>query len=289
MGRKILFCTGEGLGNVVQTIPVVRTLTEVLNYKVDYWHAFGSFQVPRIMPYVDNWYKGLEIKGAKFNDYHGKVSTFWTRQHHNIIPGKLLNTIQPLRMDRSEVDTYMDIARDLGAEESDLRWHGECIFNVRREKFDVILNNGYNSVGSANWRIKSYPYYVELAELLKEKGYSVASIGTKSEYIKGTVDMTGHTLFDSLGLIKNSSLLVCNDSGLYHCANALDVKNVAIFTATSIDKNYDERFHVHTELVYRGDLKCRPCQATRRWNKDCKTWECRNIDPKEIIRRFLNE
>jgi len=43
MSNKILFCSGEGIGNVIQTIPVIRTLTESMGYTVDFWHAFGAF------------------------------------------------------------------------------------------------------------------------------------------------------------------------------------------------------------------------------------------------------
>jgi ADP-heptose:LPS heptosyltransferase len=148
--------------------------------------------------------------------------------------------------------------------------------------FDVVISNGYNKYGSANWQIKSYPYYEEVAKLLKNEGYSVASIGAKDEYISGTVDMTGLGLLDSGGVIKNSRLLISNDSAMYHYANALMVKNIVIFNSTSIKKNYDKRFHKYSTIIGRDDLKCRPCQAGRRWNKDCKTWDCREIAPEVI-------
>ena len=122
--------------------------------------------------------------------------------------------------------------------------------------------------------------------MLTNQGLRVCSIGDKcfrkNEHIDGTTDRTGLPLLNSLGLIKNSSVFVGNDSGLYHMSNLLEVPNIAIFTATSTEKNYDKRFHKYTKLIYRQDLKCRPCQHERRWNKDCKNWECRNISP-EII------
>jgi ADP-heptose:LPS heptosyltransferase len=167
-------------------------------------------------------------------------------------------------------------------------WHGECLYEKRDESFDIVLNDGYNRSGSANWQIKSYPHYQELAKALMDAGYSVASVGIKPEYIQGTINSTGLSLLGSIGVVKNAKLFISNDTGLYHCANALGVDNIVLFTATSIEKNYDERFHKHSTIVGRADLSCRPCQAGRRWNKDCKTWDCREISVEKIMEKVLN-
>jgi ADP-heptose:LPS heptosyltransferase len=277
---KLLFCTGEGIGNVIQTIPVIRTLKEVLGFEIDLWHAFGSFPIPKVIPYVDKWFRGVEINNVDFSSYKGIVSTRWTKDYIGRIPLPLLNNITPFSMTRSEVDTYMDIARDLGAK--DFIWHGRCEQSYALDKYDIVMHNGYNPHGSANWKIKSYPYYSEVAEMLKENGYSVCSVGYKSEYIEGTEDKTGLDLLASLGVIANSKVFIGNDSGLYHCANALSVPNVVIFTASSTEKNYDPRFHKYATIIGRTDLKCRPCQAGRKW-KDCKTWECRELNIDYVV------
>lgn len=289
--NRILFCTGEGIGNVVQTIPVIRTLTEVLGYEVDFWHAFGFYRLPNLIPYVDNWLVGRDVLRIKPGIYEGKVSTFWARNHTNMYPPKdmkLLNEIKPLTMDRSEVDTYMDIARDLGAKEEELLWYGNCNYLQSKEYFDVVIHNGYKKEGSL-WKIKEYPHYEMVVKSLVDKGLSVCSVGTKDEYIKGTVNKTGFTLLSSLGLIKNCKVLLSNDSGLYHCANALSVSNVVIFTATNIEKNYDGRFHKYTTIVGRDDLNCRPCQQGRRWLKECKTWDCQQVDPEYVIEKVMEK
>ena len=291
--KRLLFCTGEGVGNVIQTIPVIRTLNEVLGFEIDFWHAFGSFPIPKAIPYVDKWIRAGEIMNINPDDYVGMVATLWVKNHITRYPLselKLLNKIIPLTMVRSEIDTYMDIARDLGVKEKDIIWHGNCNYSPSRAKYDVVIHNGYNPVGSANWKIKSCPYYPQVVELLKGAGFSVCSVGTKNEYIKGTDDKTGLDLLSTGGVLKNCKAFLGNDSGLYHYANALKVPNVVIFTATSIEKNYDKRFHKYSTIICREDLNCRPCQAGRRWNKDCKTWDCREIDPEaiyEAVKRLL--
>lgn len=275
---KLLFCTGEGIGNVIQTIPVIRTLNEVLGFEIDFWHAFGSFPIPKVIPYVDKWVVGTEINNLNFSQYKGMVSTYWTQKHIKRIPLPLLNTPTPFSMTRSEVDTYMDIARDLGAK--DFVWAGHCEYNEDiSESFDAVIHDGYNPVGAANWQIKSYPYYELVAEMLIESGFTVCSVGAKNEYITNTIDRTGLPLLDTLSMIGHAKVFLGNDSGLYHCANMLWIPNVVIFTATSIEKNHDKRFHKYSTVIGRDDLNCRPCQAGRRWNKDCKAWDCREIDP----------
>ena len=166
------------------------------------------------------------------------------------------------------------------------------MYNTVDRHYDITISNGYNPQGSANWKIKSYPYYEKVVNILNNNNrYKVCSIGSNKEHVKGTVNETGLPLLESLGIIKNSRLLLSNDSGMYHCANALEVPNVVIFTATSIEKNYDKRFHKYSTIVGRDDLKCRPCQAGQKWKK-CDTWECREIDPIIIynkVEKILNE
>ncbi|KKL96779.1 hypothetical protein LCGC14_1841090 [marine sediment metagenome] len=286
--RRLLFCTGEGIGNVIQTIPVIRTLKEVLGYEVDFWHAFGFYTLPTLIPYVDNWFTAGAIRDINPNDYVGKVSTFWTRQHINMYPVKsikLLNEIKPLTMDRSEVDTYMDIVKDAG---EGILWNGECNSLESKNNYDVVIHNGYKKQ-DASWKIKEYPHYEAVAKMLVDKGLNVCSVGSKEEYVEGTVNKTGLTLLSSLGVIKSCKVFLSNDSGLYHCANALEVPNVVIFTATSIKKNYDKRFHRYTTIIGRDDLECRPCQKGRRWLKDCKTWDCQQVDPQVVYEAVMEK
>jgi ADP-heptose:LPS heptosyltransferase len=291
--KRILFCQGEGIGNVIQCIPVIRTLKEVLGYSIDFWHTHGSYHIPEgFFPHVDKWFVGKHRgKAVNLNasEYHGAVSAIWCKVFFNknrVLKIPLLTKKNVLTTRRSEVDTYMDIARELGVKEEDIIWHGECNYKKMNEEYDIVIHNGYNRKGAANWKIKSYPYYEKVVALLVKEGFKVCSVGLKEEYIKGTVNKTGLDLLSGLGLIKNSKLFLGNDSGLYHCANALGIKNVVIFTATSITKNYDKRFHKYSELIYREDLKCRPCQANQKWRRDCKNWKCREIAPEIIVNKI---
>jgi ADP-heptose:LPS heptosyltransferase len=206
------------------------------------------------------------------------------------MPLKRLANIHKLEMNRSEVDVYMDIARDMGIPEDQFIWTGSCRYNSNMPTFDFVISNGYNRKSGKLWTIKEYPYWAEVAKILIDKGYSVCSIGGPTEYVPGTVNKTGLCLLDSLGLIKNSKHgLLSNDSGMYHCGASMEVPVYVIFTATSIAKNFDKRFHRSVKIIGRTDLECRPCQAGRRWTKDCKTWDCREIEPVGVVREILGE
>ena len=278
---KILVAHGEGIGNCIQIAPLLKTLSKF--YEVDYWHAFSSYTIPHnLLPYVGRCFIGAEIGSADLTTYSGSVSTYWTRDYVNQLGIPLLCDIHPLSMVVSEVETYMMIAADLGIAEEDFEWYGECNYNETDYGFDIIVNNGYNCGRPAKWEIKGYPYYRELLDILINKGYNIGSTGSKHEYIRGTGDMTGMDLLDTGGVIKNSTLLISTDSGMYHYANALHTPNIVLFTATSVEKNYDERFHKYSIVMGRDDLDCRPCQGGKMWMNGCTSWECQKIDPEVI-------
>ncbi len=289
--KRLLFCTGEGIGNVMQCGPAIRTIKERLGYTVDLWHAFGYYDIPKIIPFINEWRVGMEIADINPQEYIGKVSTWWTKDRLGFGPVgdiKLLTPISNIVMDRSEVDVYMDIARNLGVAEEDLLWHSGCRYSEQEEKFDLVIHDGYNRKGADFWKYKSYPHYMKVVELLKD--LKICSVGSRNEHIKGTINKTGLKLHDTLGIIKNSKVFLSNDSGLYHSANALGVDNAVIFTYTSQMKNYDKRFHKFSKIISREDLGCLSCQNTPRW-KECKLYGCRNIDPQvvaNIIREMLD-
>ena len=295
MNKRILFATGEGIGNVVQIAPTLRTIKEVLGFDIDLWLAFGSYTIPKdLFPYVSECYIRQEIRKMSPMKYYGLVSTFWAQNHVRYLLEwgmKHVADIYPITATSSEVATYMRIARRMGVKEEDIIWEGECNYTPMDYSYDVVIHNGYNRYGSADWSIKSYQHYGDVAWALQDKGYNVASVGSRGEYISGTSNQTGLDLLSTIGIIKNSKLFLSNDSGLYHCANAVKTDNIVIFTATSIIKNYDSRFHKYSTIIGRDDLECRPCQVGRGWKK-CDHWGCREINPQIIcdaVMERLNE
>jgi len=127
------------------------------------------------------------------------------------------------------------------------------------------------------WFTKRWPLhkFLELAEQLVNSGYVVVLTGSAGErelceHIQSEVNtkypqkigavacVAGEfDLMDSVALIEKVQLVVCNDSGTLHMANAVKTPVFAFFGPTTQDIGYfpfgDE------DLVFEVELPCRPC------------------------------
>ena len=81
-------------------------------------------------------------------------------------------------------------------------------------------------------------------------------------------------------------MMICNDSGLMHIADAIKVPLITIFGATYASKNAPYRkFWVRNVYSFAG---CAPCQYTNQWML-CNDYECiRMITPSDIFAQMLS-
>ncbi len=281
---KLLLVHGEGLGNIVEALPLIRTL-ECAGHEVDVALAKTSFG------FRENVLVGRAVycpdEDVPERPYDGKIVTIWGQIHgKNVTPGlKVLNNMrsQQMRTDASEVSVYLNAAKDLGVEKEQFDCRDMLGFDEPEEIFDVVLSNGYNWKMGDLWTAKSWLHYEALAARLTGTGLSVCSVGVQREYIPGTVNMTGIGLRATLGLLRRARVVVSNDSGFYHCASAMRTPTVVLFTFTSVKKNYDPRFHKSALAVARDDVRCRAdCHAKMRWKKCSTGFRCRNAAPEDV-------
>jgi len=146
------------------------------------------------------------------------------------------------------------------------------------------------------WFTKRFPVdkFVTLLNLMYKENFKVALIGGKEdiklcEYI---INRTSHnevynyagklSILQSAELIKNSALLITNDSAPLHLANSVGTKVIALFGSTIKDFGFyptgdsDKVFEI-------SGLKCRPC--TNHGKNECPihTFDCMNrISEKDI-------
>ena len=284
---KYLYVIGEGIGNMVQTLPTLKTLRKA--HQIDVVVAKTSFGFPR------NFFQGNvrsldDLTPEMMKGYDGKIVTIWGHIHgQQCRPLSLLSTVndvgrQQMRLDTSEVRTYLNAALDLGMTEDDfeLDVHDMLLLKDVGRKYDVVLANGYNFVNTEDqWVAKSYPYYGSVSLALQREGYSVCSIGAKNEAIPNTQDETGLDLMESSGLIAKAKLVISNDSAAYHIASALQKFNFVLFTITSKVKNWDPDFHWKALKVTK-DLDCQSdCHQHQKW-KSCPDRKCREMRHGEI-------
>lgn len=293
---RLLFVTGEGVGNIIQTFPVVVSMQFALNLKVDILLTNSSFNIPSDLIQGISILYPEEFTSQQAAQYMGKVVTVWGDVHgkDNLILKRmrLLNSTgrQMMRLDQSEVSVYFNIAREMGVSESRFTFDVSSLIVTEESEvaFDVVLCNGYNYKNTADmWEAKTYPQMPELAERFRSMGLSTACVGSKSQYIEGTIDCTGLPLKKSLGLLKQARLVVSTDSGMYHAGCLLRKPTVALFTFTSVQKNYDKRFHQTASIVRRKPLlPCMAdCHSVMRWKKCPHDWKCQHIDLDYIVQK----
>lgn len=122
--------------------------------------------------------------------------------------------------------------------------------------------------GSGNFanmvETKRWPYWMDLAELLREAGWSLVWLGDGNDARShrpppGDTDLLGRIdLVTAAQVLHRSAGVVGNDSGMFHLALGLDVKAAAFYGPTS--STHVGPFRTHRALVLKKELPCVPCQ-----------------------------
>lgn len=146
------------------------------------------------------------------------------------------------------------------------------------------------------WDTKRYPaeYFAEIAETLYAEGYAIALFGSKEDveslaafdelFQKPYYDFAAKTTLKELPAILSAiDLLIVNDSGAMHIANAAGTSAVAIFGPTVRSLGffpYDNK----SIVIENNDVPCRPCG--KHGGKRCpkKHFKCmRDIAPMSVV------
>lgn len=122
----------------------------------------------------------------------------------------------------------------------------------------------------SNWFTKRWPQsnYKDLVLKLSECGYGIVFIGSSDEReiceeIKpktNSINLAGKlSLLESAALISKCDLIVCNDSGAMHLANAVQT-DVFVFFGPTVQKIGYSPIGKN-DIVFEVDLDCRPCSS----------------------------
>jgi heptosyltransferase-2 len=148
--------------------------------------------------------------------------------------------------------------------------------------------------GSA-WKTKQWHWqgYLKVAECYIKQGKHIILIGGKEDMkicnkIKekaDVIDFSGRvTLSDTLFIMKQARLLVCNDSMSLHMASAFKIPCVTIFCATSPEFGFGPWMNDNARVVEDGALECKPCR--RHGSKKCpnNTEACMRLSADKVIK-----
>ena len=144
---------------------------------------------------------------------------------------------------------------------------------------------------------KKWPaeHYASIAKSLREAGYQVWILGTKGDQkdgdliasqVPGVVNLAGKTsLQEAMVILKISSQVITNDSGLMHIRAAFDLPLIAIFGSTS--PKFTPPLSSKAQVA-EITLGCRPCFKRTCPKEDEEFMKClKDLSP-EIILKNLN-
>jgi heptosyltransferase II len=125
-------------------------------------------------------------------------------------------------------------------------------------------------VPGSSWHTKMWHAagYRKVAAHLLQRGFRVVLIGAPSEEKaaqdvsegQNVLNLVGKSsVAESMTIVKNAKLVVCNDSMALHMASAFKVPAVAVFCATSPDFGFGP-WQNRALVVEKKGLECKPCR-----------------------------
>lgn len=194
---------------------------------------------------------------------------------------------------KNEREYYVDMARRCG-------FKGLCppgYVNIREplsKPNDAALRIGVAACGSNEvmWRHKRWPYYSELINRLisEHPGIQICIIGSSQDELpdlpknSNALDLRGaYTLSETAWLLRHCDLVIGNDCGPMHIADAVQTNGFVIFGPTCVIKNGPRNKIVP---LIEADCGCSPCQYTAKI-KTCEDAICmRNLKSDEVYRKI---
>lgn len=319
--NKILVITLSNVGDVILTTPVIKILKE--NFPHSSLSVMCSERVSELFdsdPIIDKviiYNKFITLKekiklvlklrkkkydivldlrhtlfplflGAKYNN-----SVFKIRENSNIHKRDFhLNDLNELNLNLN-IDKklpYLYISDNIRK-----KVKGILEKNMLEENDYIVVSPGGGS-GAKLWPKENF---LKLCNLIKKNyGYKILLVGDKEDkkitkwiYEKinpeaKIIDMAGKTtLLPLAGIVKNSKLLITNDSGVLHIGSAVRTPIIAIFGPTN-EQNYGP-LGDKTKVI-KKDFNCRPCIYASCGNyQPCLSY----IDPSTVykeVQEFFN-
>lgn len=147
----------------------------------------------------------------------------------------------------------------------------EEMFTKAADLLSVLKHDSKKVIAVApgsNWFTKRWPeeYYRELVSQLHKQNYGIVFIGSPDEReicdeltpVDNSINLAGTlSLIESAAVISKCDLLICNDSGAMHLANAVNT-DVFVFFGPTVQRIGYSPIGKH-DIVFEVELDCRPC------------------------------
>lgn len=148
------------------------------------------------------------------------------------------------------------------------------------------------------WFTKKWPieYYKAITESLIKENYSIVLIGSKEEKEicnkigthENLLNLAGElSLLESAAVIKKCDLMICNDSGALHIANAVETDVFAFFGPTVQAIGYYP--FRENDFVFEREMDCRPCGSHGDNSCPLKHHECMKLIVPDFVLSKIKE
>lgn len=172
---------------------------------------------------------------------------------------KNLHLLSPFTDENLSVQTELFPTEDMFA-------HADELLSDIKQKTKRIIAVAPGS----NWFTKRWPleHYNELVNKLNEENYGVVFIGSPQERgiceeilpETNAINLAGQlNLSESAAVVSRCDLMVCNDSGAMHIANAVET-DVFVFFGPTVQRIGYSPIRKN-DVVFEIDLDCRPCSS----------------------------
>ena len=294
---KVLVAAGGGIGDLLRATPLIRALalkgwTADVFLIADFLESVDLFRGAREINRL--WHIPSPINKKKDHFVDGLKS-----EHYDLaVVGANVVRFQHLFRARHKVvgcedwlvsgdsKWYAKVAAAAG-------WEGEmpapfALHSARQFELPagtVALHPGCK----AGWSFKRWGGFCDLARMLPH----VALLGTDQDrdaadaWPDHPLDFIGKlSLLDTAALIKQSSGLVSNDSGLMHLGVAMGTPTLGIFGITNPEREIIPSPHMH--VIEKG-LPCEPVCRRLGFRRDCEYGiECLKVlTAREVFERLL--
>ncbi len=217
------------------------------------------------------------------------------RRYKNIIP---ITNLYFEALKKAGIDRFDDTKWDLQFEINDNKLETQTL---EKNQLSVIKEKYIAFVPGASYETKNWPKekYKLLAEKIIKSELDISSkiviigYGNKEEEIAkfitseneaNIINLVGKlTLLESAIIIKNSKLVISNDSGLLHLAEVFKKRVIAIFGSTNEELGFFP-YSTDYKVIENKELKCRPCSHFGRRKCPKKHFKCmEDISVKEVF------
>jgi len=262
----------NGIGNTINLIPLLATIAKIQGKPCD------------LLPRLNKITHGAELIPKEY----ASVLT-----SHEIVYDAIIDPQSnwPLwsALNMHEVLFYLSFLTGKIADKYEIVDKITCNFDAswlpEKVKPRIILCNGFSKSSSYRWERKTWPFFSHLVDLLSRlmPDVEICKLGLPDELVDvGVIDYTNSdlSLLQSAGLISSADLVITNDTGLMHVADALNIPIVVLFGPTLANKN---RPWQAPYAICKSSFPCAPCMGTTLWN-NCTSYDCmKTISPADVV------